>query len=323
MLYDRPPPFFKTAPPDVTHDLFKRLGKQVPTGPISSSSSSSRSSSSGTLKSGASASSASKKAAGGSKSASQPASAIDNNSNSNCSETVLERTLLTEKVKLADGSVTVRKRADRPAMLISSTSWTPDEDFGILLDALVQLDKAACRSPSDFPDFLVVVTGKGPQRAAYEARIAKLAMKRVAVRTLWLAAADYPLMLGSADAGVCLHTSTSGLDLPMKVVDMFGCGLPVCAVGFACLDELVQHGVNGMVFDNSAQLAEQLQALFRGFPAASASASSSPSADSSSSVAAAAVGGTSALTKLRKGVAKFQSLRWQDNWDANVKGLFV
>merc|ERR1719401_834700 len=45
---------------------------------------------------------------------------------------------------------------------------------------------------------------------------------------------------------------------------MFGCGLPVCAVGFDCLNELVQHGKNGMVFDCSNMLAEQLSELLRG-----------------------------------------------------------
>lgn len=91
--------------------------------------------------------------------------------------------------------------------------------------------------------------GKGPEKEKYEEKISRLHLKRVAFRTMWLSAEDYPLLLGrsfipiaytfvpigpctlylestqcykftftgSADLGVCLHTSSSGLDLPMKV----------------------------------------------------------------------------------------------------------
>jgi beta-1,4-mannosyltransferase len=197
--------------------------------------------------------------------------------------------------------VTLRQRRDRPAVLVSSTSWTEDEDFGILLEALISLDAAACARPDAFPDFLVLVTGKGPQKTFYEARMRELRLRRVAVRTLWLAPRDYPLLLGCADLGVCLHTSTSGLDLPMKVVDMFGAGAPVCAVNFSCLSELVKHDVNGLVFTNAHQLSEQLQALFEGFPG-------DPS--------------LRLLERLRRGVRQFQAERWQDNWTKNAATLF-
>ncbi|MBI3799112.1 MAG: glycosyltransferase [Deltaproteobacteria bacterium] len=161
---------------------------------------------------------------------------------------------------------------DRPALIVSSTSWTADEDFSILLEAASHCDTLFCRRAEQRPDrsvpqLYILITGKGPLREFYEEQIARLRLRHVHVQTLWLTAEDYPLLLGAADLGLCLHRSSSGLDLPMKIADMFGSGLPVCAFDYGpCLTELVRHGENGMVFSTSEQLANQLYELFQGFP---------------------------------------------------------
>uniref|UniRef100_A0A2K6DRX0 ALG1 chitobiosyldiphosphodolichol beta-mannosyltransferase n=1 Tax=Macaca nemestrina TaxID=9545 RepID=A0A2K6DRX0_MACNE len=155
-----------------------------------------------------------------------------------------ERSAFTERDA---GSGLVTRLRERPALLISSTSWTEFEQ--LILDG------------HKLPSLVCVITG-------------------------------------SADLGVCLHTSSSGLDLPMKVVDMFGCCLPVCAVNFKCLHELVKHEENGLVFEDSEELAAQLQMLFSNFP--------DPAGK---------------LNQFRKNLRESEQLRWDESWVQTVLPL--
>ncbi|OMH81927.1 Chitobiosyldiphosphodolichol beta-mannosyltransferase [Zancudomyces culisetae] len=152
------------------------------------------------------------------------------------------------------------KNDNKTAILVSSTSWTKDEDFDILLDALKQYDLAVTNTGNDssYPNILVIITGKGPGKELFKKKVSLTELNKVHITTAWLPAEDYPKLLGCSDLGVSLHTSSSGLDLPMKVVDMFGCGLPVLAYNFDCLNELVVDGKNGYVFRDCEDLCSKL-----------------------------------------------------------------
>lgn len=47
---------------------------------------------------------------------------------------------------------------------------------------------------------------------------------------------------------------------------MFGCGLPVCAARYSCIDELVSENSTGLLFDCAQELSLQLVELLQGFP---------------------------------------------------------
>ncbi|XP_064866996.1 chitobiosyldiphosphodolichol beta-mannosyltransferase-like isoform X3 [Oncorhynchus nerka] len=162
----------------------------------------------------------------------------------------------------SDLSVTLT--SGRPALLISSTSWTEDEDFSILLKALEDYE-GFVKAGASLPSLVCVITG-------------------------------------SADLGVCLHKSSSGLDLPMKVVDMFGCCLPVCAIHFYCLHELVKHEENGLIFKDSEELSGQLKSLLWDFPDCEDEGK---------------------LGQFRRNLRASGRQRWDQNWDQNVLPLLT
>ena len=69
-------------------------------------------------------------------------------------------------------------------------------------------------------------------RKLFEDKIKSIRLSQFEVLTVWLEVEAYPKLLACADLGICLHTSSSGLDLPMKIIDMLGSGLPVCAFNY-------------------------------------------------------------------------------------------
>ena len=184
-------------------------------------------------------------------------------------------------------------------LVVSPTSWTPDEDFSMLLQALVKYCETAHRN--SLPKLMFIITGKGPQKDYYVEKIKALSegnkLLHVAPLTAWLSRADYALLLGAADLGISLHRSTSGVDLPMKIVDMFGAGLP--AIGwcdFEAWPELVKEGVSGKGFTTAEELQALLENLFRNKGAN--------------------------LELLKKGALGEGDRRWDDEWDAVAGKLF-
>lgn len=180
-------------------------------------------------------------------------------------------------------------------IVMSSTSFTPDEDFNILLDALTQYEAV---STAHDPKILLVITGKGPLKQQFVQRVANLDLKKVHIKTAWLSSEEYPKILSIADFGVSLHSSSSGIDLPMKIVDFFGCGVPVVSLTFPAISELVKDGVNGIIVtkNDSASMLEALMKLLKN---------------------------QHLLNTLREGAFQESTKTWDENWDRHMKKRFV
>jgi beta-1,4-mannosyltransferase len=188
--------------------------------------------------------------------------------------------------------------ADRIPLVICPTSWTPDEDFDLLLEALERAERTLSRGGSlDSPALAMIMTGKGALKASFEARAARRTFRHIALRTLWLEPADYPVLIGMADMGLCLHQSSSGLDLPMKLADFRGAGVPAAAFDYSpVLGEVLSNGKEGVTFRDPGDLANLLAA-----------------------VAKRSVPADGPLARSHQWLAQHPSERWEDQWRASAR----
>lgn len=136
-------------------------------------------------------------------------------------------------------------------ILLSSTSFTLDEDFNILLDALKSYDQEV--DLKQLPKVYLIVTGKGPEQDNFHRRIKELKFsKNIIIKNHWFSNEEYTQVIGVADLAISLHLSSSGIDLPMKILDFFGVGVPTISVNFETISELVKPGINGFILENNS-----------------------------------------------------------------------
>jgi beta-1,4-mannosyltransferase len=151
------------------------------------------------------------------------------------------------------------------ALAICPTSWGADEDMDLLLEGLQRWDSQAGATPGT--QLMVLITGRGALRAEVEQRLSHLSWRRVILRTAFFDPADYRELLRAAHMGFSLHRSSSGVDLPMKIIDLFGARTPALVLDYGpCLREQIQPGRTALTFLDSHEFALRMDELLQGFP---------------------------------------------------------
>lgn len=208
----------------------------------------------------------------------------------------------------------------RGLFLVSSTSWTADDDYTLVVAALRRLDAWLTEASSTSPFHVwLVCTGKGETRARFEAQVAAARLRpHITVATVYFQSFQlYAATLGAADAGLSLHRSSSGLDLPMKVVDMFGCGLPVAALAYAALPELLD-GRSGWTFETSEGLLRALKSMVLELREGAKDAEGVAQAETAAAAAADddAIAEGWSMAARRAFVRRHKRASWADTWSA-------
>lgn len=155
-------------------------------------------------------------------------------------------------------------------VLICPMGWSADDDLGLLLEALELYEAAALERERHsgrvggnlHRPLRLRLSGVGPLRDDWLERIAGLSLSRVTIETPNVSADHYPDLLASADIGLSLHRSSSGVDLPMKVLEMRAVGLPLLILDYGpVLREIIHDGNGDRLFRDAKELCRELLRL--------------------------------------------------------------
>lgn len=182
-------------------------------------------------------------------------------------------------------------------ILITSTSFTADEDLEILIQALIVLDKKLSEKKSK-NRILMFVTGKGPLQLPFLKLVNSNTWKNILIKNVWLPIKEYPNILKISDLGISLHYSSSGLDLPMKIVDLFGSGIPVLSMSYPVINELVKDNVNGLIMENNNDPIEMSDKIYNVL-----------------------FNDNQLFIKLKEGALLESQEHWDDEWDAKLSSI--
>ncbi len=146
-----------------------------------------------------------------------------------------------------------RRGDDGPIELVFAGALTDWFDFGPVLDALGEVNRAGIRAR-------LTICGAGPQRE----RLEKLHQQRADVRLLgYLDRTGLWSVFGRSDLGIAPYIASGALDdsLPNKIIEYCAAGLPVVTSLRGSARELIGSAGAGYQYDDSTELAAILDQL--------------------------------------------------------------
>jgi glycosyltransferase involved in cell wall biosynthesis len=94
----------------------------------------------------------------------------------------------------------------------------------------------------------MLIVGDGPERAALIEDLTRRELLPAVCLTGAVAPSDVPALLASMDVGVAPYPKLPHFYFsPLKVYEYLAAGLPVIASGVGQLEEVIEHGVNGLL----------------------------------------------------------------------------